>query len=147
MSDELNGELVPEGGGDSIPLLLTPLTVGRRESCDIYLDFSNVSGRHCELSFKDGYWSVKDLNSTNGIKVNGRRVDQIALKPGDKIGIGKRNYEIQYTTSTEVQRKLEEMTVEQEESVFGSSLLEKAGLANPRSGEGKVSRGYNLLEE
>jgi hypothetical protein len=74
-------------------------------------------------------------------------VDQIALKPGDKIGIGKRNYEIQYTTSAEVQRKLEEMTVEQEESVFGSSLLEKAGLANPRSGEGKVSRGYNLLEE
>ena len=147
MSIELNGELVPEGGGDSIPLLRTPMTVGRRESCDVYLDFPNVSGKHCELSFKEGYWTIKDLNSTNGIKVNGRRVNQQPLKPGDKVAIGKRNYQIQYTTSEDVQRKLEELTVEQEESVFGSSLLEKAGLMNPRSGEGRVSRGYDLLED
>jgi adenylate cyclase len=147
MSSELNGELVPEGGGDSIPLLRSPLTVGRRESCDVCLEFSNISGRHCELTFKEGYWSVKDLNSTNGIKVNGRRVDQSALKPGDKLTIGKRNYQLQYATSAEVQKKLEEMTVEQEESVFGSSLLEKAGLANPRSGEREPSRRYDLLEE
>ena len=109
MATELNGELVPEGGGDSIPLLKSPLMVGRRESCDIYLDFANVSGKHCVFSFQDGYWKVKDNNSTNGIKVNGRRCDERALKSGDKICIGKRNYEIQYTCDAEVQKKLSEI--------------------------------------
>src|SRR4051812_10382796 len=147
MAGDLNGELVPEGGGDSIPLLRTPLTLGRRESCDICLEFANISGKHCELYFREGYWSVKDLNSTNGIKVNGHRVDQTALKPGDKIGIGKRTYQIQYNVTPDVQKKLEEMVVEKEESIFGSSLLEKAGLTNPRSGESGPSRRYDLLDD
>ena len=35
-----------------------------------------------------GDWQIVDLNSTNGIKVNGRRVDQAALEPGDRITLG-----------------------------------------------------------
>src|SRR5437660_927770 len=69
MNQELNGELVPIGGGDSIPLIRPALTVGRRESCDICINFPNISGVHCELNFRDGYWYIRDLNSTNGIKV------------------------------------------------------------------------------
>src|SRR5262249_3113439 len=71
MSFAANGELVPLGGGDSIPLQREALVIGRRESCDIRMPFPNISGQHCELNFKDGYWTVRDLNSTNGIKVNG----------------------------------------------------------------------------
>ena len=44
------GELVPVGGGDPIPLLKKSLLVGRRESCDIVLRFSNVSAHHCQLT-------------------------------------------------------------------------------------------------
>ena len=44
------GELVPQGGGDPIPLLKKSLLVGRRESCDIVLRFSNVSAHHCQLT-------------------------------------------------------------------------------------------------
>src|SRR3954467_15621270 len=71
MQAKPNGELVPLGGGDNIPLLREHLTMGRRESCDICMRFPSVSGVHCELRFKEGYWYIKDLNSTNGIKVNG----------------------------------------------------------------------------
>src|SRR5262245_53444014 len=67
MSVSVNGELVPVGGGDNIPLIRETLTIGRRESCDIRLPFPNLSQLHCELSFKDGYWYIRDLNSTNGI--------------------------------------------------------------------------------
>ena len=74
------GELVPIGGGDPIPLVRSPMVMGRRESCDIYLPFPNISGRHCELHFKNGFWLVRDLNSTNGMKVNGEKV-----QPGGKI--------------------------------------------------------------
>jgi adenylate cyclase len=130
MSVDVNGELVPVGGGDTIPLLRPVMTMGRRESCDVCLQFPNISGLHCELSFRDGYWAIKDLNSTNGIKVNGLRVQSRPLKPGDEIAIAKRRYTIQYTLSAAAQQELEVLLTE-DEDVFGKSLLEKAGLANP----------------
>ncbi len=46
MSLEVHGELVPAGGGETIPLIRAVMTIGRRESCDISLPFPNVSGIH-----------------------------------------------------------------------------------------------------
>src|SRR5262249_18670037 len=97
MSFAANGELIPVGGGDSVPLIRPVLTIGRRESCDICLRQANVSGLHCELTFRDGHWLIKDLGSTNGVKVNGIRVPKKVLHPGDVITIAKRNYTIEYT--------------------------------------------------
>ncbi len=77
----MHGELIPIGGGDPIPLLKKNLLVGRRESCDIVLRFSNVSAHHCQLICNGGYWYVKDLKSRNGIKVNGTRVMERASIP------------------------------------------------------------------
>ena len=65
------GELVPMGGGDPIPLIKELMLVGRRESCDITLRFANVSAHHCELRFENGYLYIRDLGSSNGIKING----------------------------------------------------------------------------
>jgi adenylate cyclase len=129
MSDDVNGELVPLGGGDTIPLLRPIMTLGRRESCDIPLQFPNVSGLHCELTFRDGYWSIKDLNSTNGVKVNGMRVQSRPLKPGDEVAIAKRRFTIQYVLAPEAQHELETLLTE-DENIFGKSLLEKAGLSS-----------------
>ncbi|HEX4590222.1 MAG TPA: FHA domain-containing protein, partial [Gemmataceae bacterium] len=112
MKDDVNGELVPVGGGDTIPLLRPHMTLGRRESCDVPLQFPNISGVHCELSFRDGYWSIKDLNSTNGIKVNGMRVQARPLKPGDEIAIAKRRFTIQYLLTPEAQHELQALLTE-----------------------------------
>ena len=128
-----HGELVPVGGGDPIPLPRTPLVLGRRESCDICLRFPNVSGRHCELSFKGGFWVLKDLDSTNGVKVNGERVQQKVLRPGDTIKIAKREFTINYTPSdrlSTLEDDIEDLLAEEEE-IMGQSLLEKAGLERP----------------
>ena len=92
------GELIPFGGGDSIPLMKPSLLVGRRESCDIVLRFPNVSAHHCELSLEQGYWFVRDLNSRNGTKVNGLRVTaKKRVDPGDRLAIAQRNYEFRYS--------------------------------------------------
>src|SRR5438552_18815992 len=96
MSFEAHGQLVPVGGGDAIPLIRERLVVGRRESCDIPLRFPNVSGVHCELTFRDGYWHIRDRGSTNGVKVNGNRVHARYLHPGDTITIAKRRSTIEY---------------------------------------------------
>jgi adenylate cyclase len=92
------GELVPVGGGDTIPLLKQMLLVGRRESCDIVLRFSNVSAHHCELTVREGYWFVRDLDSRNGVKVNAVRVhDDKRIDPGDTLHIATHGYEMKYS--------------------------------------------------
>jgi len=62
--------------------------LGRSRECDIMVNDPNVSRRHAELRSDGGRWSVVDLGSTNGIKVNGRRVDQRELSDGDKLTLG-----------------------------------------------------------
>ena len=127
MAGSAYGELVPVGGGDPIPLLGTSLIVGRRESSDIVLRFPNVSGRHCELAIVDGYWVVKDLGSSNGIKVNGVRVAEQRLEPGDKLSVARHEFEIVYEPSRlgAVARPAEPTAPA---NLFTRSLLEAAGL-------------------
>jgi adenylate cyclase len=125
MSDPVHGELVPVGGGDSIPLVRDVLTIGRRESCDVCLRFPNISGKHCQLSFKEGYWYVRDLGSTNGTKVNGVRVVEKMLHPHDEVTLGKRRYTIEYQLPVDQRMALDESL---EEDIFGESLLGRAGL-------------------
>jgi adenylate cyclase len=127
---KINGELVAVGGGDNIPLLRGLLTVGRRGSCDICLRFPNISGMHCELTFREGYWYVRDLGSTNGVKVNGNRVIDKILRDDDEIAIGKRVYTIRYQMPAATNKVFEEEDAV--EDVMGQSLLEKAGLVKPR---------------
>ena len=62
--------------------------VGSRD-CDVVVDDPNVSRRHAEVRPSGGSWTVHDLGSTNGIKVNGRRVDgPQSLRAGDTIQLG-----------------------------------------------------------
>jgi adenylate cyclase len=132
MSFEPNGELVPVGGGDAIPLVRPILTVGRRASCDICLVFPNISGTHCELVYSEGTWIIRDLNSTNGIKVNGNRVQRKLLRPDDIITIGKREFVIHYAFEFGKQALAE--LLEESEDLMAQPLLEKAGLArSPKS--------------
>jgi hypothetical protein len=62
--------------------------VGRSRECDVTVSDPNVSRRHIELRRGDGGWTAVDLGSTNGMKVNGRRIGHAELNPGDRIRIG-----------------------------------------------------------
>jgi hypothetical protein len=63
--------------------------IGRSRDCDVVLSDQNVSRRHAEVRPSGGKWTVKDLGSTNGVKVNGRRIQGAqSLKPGDTIELG-----------------------------------------------------------
>ncbi len=115
------GELVPQGGGDSIPLHKPKLMIGRRDGCDICLRFPNVSSHHCELELTNGYWRVRDLGSSNGIKVNGVRVNQKWVFPGDELSVAKHHFTIAYTPPTGVPPPVDEENIQM-------SLMEKAGL-------------------
>ena len=123
------GELQPVGGGDPIPLLKPTLIIGRRESSDIVLRFPNVSGTHCELSLIDGNWVVKDLGSSNGTKVNGTRVSEGRLAPGDKVSIGRHEYELCYDPASVGNGSAFAAPLR---DIFSRSLLATAGLEHRR---------------
>jgi len=63
--------------------------VGRHDACQLRIKSSQVSRRHCELFEKKGLLLVKDLGSSNGTYVNGKKVDgQLVLEPGDELTVG-----------------------------------------------------------
>ena len=62
--------------------------IGRSRDCDVVLSDPNVSRRHAELRREGDGWKVVDLGSTNGVKVNRRRVDEARLRSGDTITLG-----------------------------------------------------------
>jgi Protein of unknown function (DUF3662)/FHA domain len=67
-------------------------TIGRSRDCEIVLSDANVSRRHAQvqpLAASPHGWGVADLGSTNGVKVNGRRIgSEQPLSPGDTITLG-----------------------------------------------------------
>jgi predicted component of type VI protein secretion system len=64
-------------------------TIGRSKQAECVLADPNVSRRHAELRrSQTGDWTIADLGSTNGVKVNGRRVSSTRLSPGDQVTIG-----------------------------------------------------------
>jgi predicted component of type VI protein secretion system len=132
------GDLLPQGGGDRIPLLKKSLLVGRRESCDVVLRFSNVSAHHCQLTVTGGYWYVRDLKSRNGVKVNGARVSEKRIDPGDVLSIAKHNYELKYSPAELGAVGPPPPESAEQQQIFGSSLLERAGLDRKRASRAKV---------
>ena len=81
-------------GTDSDPLTFRMTagavkTIGRAKGADLILDAALVSRVHCRLEAnKDGV-DVTDLSSTNGIYVNGTRVEKATLSTGDKLRVGR----------------------------------------------------------
>ena len=126
--EKLLGELVPQGGGDPIPLRKDRLMVGRRENCDIILRFGNVSSNHCELTLESGYWFVKDLGSRNGTRLNGYRITKKRMDPGDTLSIAKRDYKAKYSPA-ELGAEGPPPDVDVMVEIMSQSLLEGAGLA------------------
>jgi pSer/pThr/pTyr-binding forkhead associated (FHA) protein len=72
------------------------LLVGRDSECDIQLDSRKVSRRHCCIAQVNDYLVVRDLNSTNGIRINGVRVVEGSLRAGDELTIGHHRYQVRW---------------------------------------------------
>ncbi len=74
--------------GKRHPLDRRRTVIGRSKDCDLQLDDANASRLHAEVRQEGtSYWIV-DLDSTNGLEVNGRRAKRAKLDTGDTITIG-----------------------------------------------------------
>jgi len=80
--------------GPSILLDKPILLFGRHDDCDVKLQSKKVSRRHCVLAQINDHLVVRDLGSTNGVRINGSRVIEGRLSPGDELAIGNFKYQI-----------------------------------------------------
>lgn len=78
--------------GHQIILTNRHLKIGRESTCEISVDDPHVSRIHAEIFWQDGKPVIRDLGSTNGVIVNGQRVQEHALNDNDKILVGTRLY-------------------------------------------------------
>lgn len=75
-------------GGNEIPLEKERVTLGRGAGVDVVLDDASVSNQHAALELAGAGFRIRDLGSTNGVRVNGSRVAGADLKHGDRLEIG-----------------------------------------------------------
>lgn len=65
-----------------------PLYIGRGKDQDVHLDDPNVSRGHAVIYYREHRYWIEDRNSTNGLWLNGRRVDKAVLHDGDIVRVG-----------------------------------------------------------
>src|SRR5687767_15052550 len=80
-----------DGYGDVFPLHAGQrYTLGRATTNNIVLKDDLCSREHAEVSFGEGRWTVRDLSSLNGTRVNDKRIENdVRLNPGDVVDVGR----------------------------------------------------------
>jgi predicted component of type VI protein secretion system len=86
-------QLLALNEGPSILLDKPILLVGRHQECDIHLPSRKISRRHCCIAQIKDYLLIRDLSSTNGIRINGVRVMEGCVRPGDELAIANFRYQ------------------------------------------------------
>ena len=89
-------QLISLTDGSNILLDKPILLLGRHPECDIQLNSRKVSRRHCCIAQVSQYLVVRDLGSTNGIRINDVRVLEGKLKAGDELTIGNFRYQLRW---------------------------------------------------
>jgi len=89
-------QLVALNDGPSILLDKPILLLGRHPECDIQIDSRKISRRHCCIAQGSDYLVVRDLGSTNGVRINGTRVVEGRLTAGDELTIGNHRYRVSW---------------------------------------------------
>lgn len=82
------------GVGPDLRLEKSVILVGRHEECDVQLCSAKVSRRHCIIASVDGRVVIRDLGSTNGVRINGKRHKESDLHHGDELAIGNFHYRV-----------------------------------------------------
>ena len=88
------GYLLPHEGNPGeqkntpIPIDCIPFRIGRIQTNDLVLDDPSVSRQHAEIDYADGHLLARDLESLNGLLVNGERVKDSRLADNDQLDVG-----------------------------------------------------------
>src|SRR5438128_6182576 len=89
-------QLLAISDGPNILLDKPILLIGRHQECDIQIPSRKISRRHCCIAQVNDHLVVRDLCSTNGIRINGVRVPEGRLDAGDELTIANFRYQLRW---------------------------------------------------
>lgn len=81
-------QLIPEAGGEALVVGNDVVVVGRDPSCDIQLADASVSRRHAQIRQEGDRWLIQDLDSANGVLLDGRKISTDILLTGQQLQFG-----------------------------------------------------------
>lgn len=84
-----------DGERRDFPLSEPETIVGRRQDCHLRIPTKNVSRQHCALLIQNESVTVKDLGSSNGTFINGKRIAESELEAGDRLRLGPVTFVVQ----------------------------------------------------
>lgn len=113
--------------------------IGRREDCDLRIPLGEVSRKHCRLVRDGDSLKIEDLGSSNGTFLNGRRVQEAQLTPGDSIQVGPVVFVLQ-VDGVPADEELSPVTVDTTGAAGSGSGMEEAT-------EGAAPGGGEAVEE
>ncbi|MEZ6139893.1 MAG: FHA domain-containing protein [Zavarzinella sp.] len=88
-------QLLALADGPTIIVNKPILMLGRHSECDVQLNSRKISRRHCIIAQLKDHLIVRDLGSTNGVRINGKAVTEGKLVSGDELYIGSFRYQVQ----------------------------------------------------
>jgi pSer/pThr/pTyr-binding forkhead associated (FHA) protein len=98
-------QLVALAEGPNIPLDKPIVLIGRHQECDIQIPSRKISRRHCCIAQVNDHLVVRDLGSTNGIRINGIKIIEGNLQAEDELMIGNVRYQLKIGAEPEATRR------------------------------------------
>jgi len=120
-----------ELSGAEFPLVRTEMVIGRTDDCDIMISHRSISSRHAKIVFDGGIYRIIDLDSANGVLVNGEEYARVDLRRGDKIELG--HIKIRYVAPGEVYQPDDAVAT----TPLGRSFVDAAAVELKTSTSGK----------
>lgn len=104
MKTQVQPHLIALAEGVNITLDKPIILIGRHQECDIQIPSRKISRRHCCIAIVNDHLVIRDLGSTNGIRINGVKVVEGQLQADDEVTIGNMRYQLRYFAEGETQR-------------------------------------------
>ena len=93
-------------------------TIGREDSCDVWIQEQIVSRKHADIVFEQGRWWFKDAHSANGTYIHGEKIDQVPLSSDTQVELGMNGAVVSF----EVEESDAEMTTREQEPADSASV-------------------------
>ena len=91
-----------------IALQQAVLLLGRHPESDVRFDAMQVSRRHCCIAVVEDRVLIRDLGSRHGVHVNGSRVEEVQIRPGDEVAIAHLIYRFEVGAATAAPLRLKD---------------------------------------
>ena len=126
-----------DGTRKDFPLPSTVTIIGRKHDCDLCIPLMGVSRRHCEINQDNGRLKIRDLDSRNGTYLNGKKVSESLINPGDRVSVGPLDFTVSLKEQPDKQQQISEK--------MSSEFLREKGLYDEtkQSNETEIMNGIS----